>query len=86
VVTGRLVGRSCRTETRANAKRRKCTIEHPSGMLTEPGETGLNTLRFYGHLSSTKILPVGDYSVLLSATGFGQVSDTRTLKFTIVPR
>jgi extracellular elastinolytic metalloproteinase len=66
--SGRKVGRSCLTATKARAKKAKCTRYVSRGTLTVSAKLGTHKLRFQGRLSHAKTLPTGSYHVTLVAS------------------
>jgi hypothetical protein len=83
--TGRKVGRSCKTLTRANRKKHKCTIPNVRGILTVNAHAGTNKVRFQGRLSRTKKLKPGRYTLTITATdSAGNRSNAKAKSFTIV--
>jgi hypothetical protein len=85
--TGRKVGRRCKTLSRANRKKPRCTIPNVRGTLTFPSHAGTNKVRFQGRLSRTKKLKPGRYTVTITATdSAGNLSAPKSTSFTIVRR
>jgi hypothetical protein len=83
--TGRKVGKRCKTLTRANRKKRKCTIPNVHGRLTVSAHAGTNKVRFQGRLSRTKKLKPGRYTLTIGATdSAGNRSNAKSTSFTIV--
>jgi hypothetical protein len=83
-IAGRVLGGSCHALTRANRRRRKCTIARTAGTIALAAPAGLSVLRFQGVLPSGARLPTGTYTVTLVATGVDGASSTHTLTFTIL--
>jgi hypothetical protein len=54
------------------------------GVLSFPGHTGLNKVFFHGRITASKKLPLGRYTLLITASAAGQRSKSQTLRFTIV--
>ena len=63
---GRLVGKKCIRPTKANAKKKRCTITTRVGTLTRKSKTGRNTVAFSGRIGrkalATSVLPRHDHS------------------------
>jgi hypothetical protein len=84
-VGGRKVNGKCVAQTRSNRRRPGCKRTVTQGTLTFPGHSGLNRVVFQGRISRSKRLPLGPYTLRITAVGSaGQRSSTRTLNFTIV--
>jgi hypothetical protein len=82
---GRKVGRRCVAQTRANRRRPGCKRTVTQGTLTFTGHSGLNKVVFQGRISRSKRLPLGAYTLRITAlSSAGQRSSPRTLNFTIV--
>jgi hypothetical protein len=85
VCAGRKVGKRCKTLTRGNRKKPKCTIPNVRGTLTVNAHAGTNKVRFQGRLSRTKKLKPGRYTLTITATdSAGNRSNAKTVSFTIV--
>jgi hypothetical protein len=83
--TGRKVGKRCKTLTRANRKKAKCTIPNVRGTLTLNGHAGTNKVKFQGRLSRTKRLKPGPYKLTITAAdSAGNRSNAKATGFTIV--
>jgi uncharacterized repeat protein (TIGR01451 family) len=83
--TGRKVRGRCRSLTRANRRKPKCTIPNVRGVLLLAGHAGTNRLRFQGRLTRTRRLGPGTYTLTITATdSAGNRSRPRTIRFTIV--
>ena len=66
--SGRRVSGRCKARTRANRKRRRCTLwKRVSGSFTFPGKAGRNRLTFRGRVGGRK-LKVGSYRLIATAT------------------
>jgi hypothetical protein len=84
-VGGRLVKQRCVRQTKANRHHRACRLTVTEGVLTFAGHAGRNRVYFQGRVSSRKTLPVGQYTLLISATNsFKERSRTGLVSFTIV--
>jgi hypothetical protein len=84
-VGGRRVGGSCVAQTRRNRHRRSCKRTVTQGTLSFVGHSGLNRVTFQGRISRSKRLPLGAYTLRITASNAaGQRSSPRTLNFTIV--
>lgn len=81
-VTRRKVGHRCVAKTRKNAKRRSCKRTLERGALSFEGHAGSNRVVFQGRTSRSKKLPLGRYTLVITATA-GHSAST-TLTFTIV--
>jgi hypothetical protein len=82
---GRKVGRKCVAQTRRNRRRPGCKRTVTQGTLSFVGHSGLNKVAFQGRVTRSKRLPLGAYTLRISAvSSTGQRSSTRTLNFTIV--
>jgi uncharacterized repeat protein (TIGR01451 family) len=83
--TGRKVGRRCKTLTRANRRKPRCTIPNVRGTLTFNGHAGTNRIRFQGRLSRSRKLKPGRYTLTITATdSAGNRSTPKATSFTIV--
>lgn len=83
--TGRRVRGRCRSLTRANRRKPRCTIANVRGALTLTGHAGTNRVRFQGRLSRTKRLKPGAYTLTVTAAdSAGNASRPRSIHFTIV--
>ncbi len=85
---GRRVGRRCLPVSRANQRRRHCTVRLVfAGRLTVAAHAGSNRLRFQGRLSRRLTLRPAHYTLRIAATApDGSRSTPRTLGFTVLPR
>jgi hypothetical protein len=84
-VGGRKVHGRCVAETRKNRPEPGCRRALTRGTLSFPGHGGLNKVAFQGRISHLKRLPLGAYTLLITARNSGgQLSNTRSLSFTIV--
>ncbi|MGP0049304.1 MAG: hypothetical protein ACLPZR_10735 [Solirubrobacteraceae bacterium] len=82
--TGRQTRAGCLPATKRNARHKSCGISTPSGQLSVTAHPGVNTLRFDGLLSPKKRLPLGDYSVVITADSGGLPAASASLNFAIV--
>jgi hypothetical protein len=82
--TGRRVGKSCRTATRKNRNRRRCSRYVTAGTFTKSARRGLNRTAFTGRLRGRKLKP-GSYRVSAVAKDkAGGKSRPRSAAFKIV--
>jgi uncharacterized repeat protein (TIGR01451 family) len=83
---GRLVGRTCRKESRSNRRRKACTLFVKRHSFAQDGKSGANTRKWSGK-RGTKALAPGTYRATLTATDAGSLASTpRRLSFKIVKR
>jgi hypothetical protein len=83
--SGREVGHKCVPQTTANAHDRPCKLRRPEGAVSLSGHTGSDAIRFVGRLATGKLLPLGSYTVTITASvPTRQKSRPRTLAFKIV--
>jgi hypothetical protein len=84
-VGGRRVNGKCVAQTRSNRRRPSCKRTVTQGTLTFTGRSGLNKVAFQGRISRSKKLPLGAYTLQITAVNSaGKRSSPRTLNFTIV--
>jgi hypothetical protein len=84
-VGGRKVNGKCVAQTKANSRKPGCKRTVTQGTLTFVGRSGLNKVAFQGRISRSKKLPLGAYTLQITALNpAGQRSSPRTLKFTVV--
>jgi hypothetical protein len=84
-VGGRKVNRKCVAQTKANSRKPGCKRTVTQGTLTFVGRSGLNKVAFQGRISRSRKLPLGAYTLQITAVNpAGQRSSPRTLNFTIV--
>lgn len=83
--TGRRVSGKCRTPSRKNRKKRKCTLwKNVTGSFTYPGKAGKNTFTFRGRIGG-KALRTGSYRLNGTATDpANNTSTPRNKTFKIV--
>ena len=82
---GRRVNGKCVAPGARNRRRHACKRTVTRGVLVLAGHAGLGKVAFQGLITHSKRLPLGSYTLLLSAkTAAGQRSPVRTLRFTIV--
>jgi hypothetical protein len=82
---GRKVRGSCVAPSAKNRGRAHCQRTLPQGALPVAGHVGSNKVAFQGRISAAKKLKPGAYAVTIAATNsFGEVSQSRTLRFRIV--
>jgi uncharacterized delta-60 repeat protein len=83
--SGRRVNGRCVAPTAKNRRRHACQRTLTRGVLVLSGHAGLNKIAFQGRITRSKKLPLGRYTVLLSASnGARQRSAVRALRFRIV--
>jgi hypothetical protein len=84
-VGGRKVGGKCVAQTNRNRRSPSCKRTVTQGTLTFIGRSGLNKIAFQGRISRTKRLPLGAYTLQITAVNSaGKRSSPRSLNFTIV--
>jgi hypothetical protein len=84
-VGGRKVNGKCVAQTKANSRKPSCKRAVTQGTLTFTGRSGLNKVAFQGRISRTKKLPLGAYTLQITALNpAGKRSSPRTINFTIV--
>jgi hypothetical protein len=85
-VTGRLISHNCQKQTRTNRKHAHCRLTTTPGTLAHNTQPGQHSLSFQGRLSGNRHLPVGAYTLRITATNptTYQASKTESLRFTIV--
>jgi hypothetical protein len=81
---GRLVGGRCLAPTAKNVGKTKCTRLLTRGSLSFSLDKGARKLRFQGRLSKHKKLPLGHYTLVITATNAAGQRTTARLTFTIV--
>ena len=83
-LSGRSVKSHCVAVSKANRHRPACTRGRAVAILPVAGHSGVNRLVFQGHVSRSKQLAPGRYTVLITATNTaGQRSRVQSLSFTI---
>jgi PKD domain len=85
-VTGRLISHHCQKQTKTNRKRAHCRLTTTPGTLSYSTQPGHHSLSFQGRLSDKRHLPVGAYTLRITATNptTHRASNTQSLRFTIV--
>ena len=84
-VSGRRVKGKCVGQTRKNRHTSPCVRSVSRGTLVFAAHAGANKLAFQGRITRSKKLPLGRYTlVITAATGSGQRSTAARLRFTIV--
>jgi hypothetical protein len=84
-VGGRRVGGKCVAQTNGNRRRPACKRTVTQGTLTFAGRSGLNKIVFQGRISRAKKLPLGGYTLQVTAVNsVGKPSSPRSLSFSIV--
>ena len=82
---GRRVNGRCVAQTNGNRRRPSCKRTVTQGKLTFMGRSGLNRVAFQGRISRSKRLPLGAYTLQITAlNSAGKRSIPRTLSFSIV--
>ncbi len=80
---GRRVAGRCVAKTKSNARHRRCTLSR--GAISLAGHAGPNRVFFQGRLTSHKSLPLGSYTMTVTAAdAAGLRSSPQSLRFTIV--
>jgi hypothetical protein len=83
--SGRRAGGRCVPETKANRRKRACKRTLTRGTMTFTGHLGANKVSFEGRISRSKKLPLGTYTLLITATNaMGRRSLPKQLTFAIV--
>jgi hypothetical protein len=84
-VGGRKVNGKCVAQTGANRRKPGCKRTVTQGTLTFSAPAGINTVAFQGRISRSKRLPLGAYTLRVTAVNSaGQSSSPRSLNFAIV--
>jgi hypothetical protein len=82
---GRKMGGKCVAQTNRNRRSPSCKRTVTHGTLTFSGRSGLNKVAFQGRISRSKKLPLGAYTLQITAlNSAGKRSSGRSLNFTIV--
>ncbi len=82
--TGRTVGTRCRTTTKKNRSKPRCTVPGVRGRLTISGLAGTNTLTFSGKLSKVRRLALGSYRLTATAVdAAGNPASPASRRFTL---
>jgi hypothetical protein len=81
---GRRVKRSCRTPTRKNRRRRKCTRYKRFGSFAQQGVAGKNSKRFSGQIGRRRLRPGRYRATLVARDAAGNVGKPKRLSFRIV--
>jgi Divergent InlB B-repeat domain len=81
---GRVVGRRCVAQTKANAKNKRCTITTRVGTLTRKSKSGRNTIVFSGRIGRKALAPASYRATITARAGTGPTSKPRSATFTIV--
>ncbi len=82
-VAGRSVRGMCVAPTSKNRLKHACKRIVTNGTLSFAGHAGKNTVSFAGLISASKRLPLGRYTLVITASAAGQRSQPRSLSFTI---
>jgi uncharacterized repeat protein (TIGR01451 family) len=84
---GRKAGKKCVARTAKNKTKHRCTRSIRRGTLSFNAHQGTDKLRFQGRLSRKSKLPLGSYTVTITATNtVGQRSRPHSLSFTIIKK
>lgn len=84
-VSGRTVGGRCVAQAKQNRHKRSCKRTLTRGTLSFAAHAGANKLAFQGLIARSKKLPLGSYTLLITALNkAGQRSRAQVLRFTIV--
>jgi hypothetical protein len=84
-VGGRKVAGKCVAQSKKNRRKRSCKRTLTRGTLTFAAHAGANKLAFQGLIARSKKLPLGRYTLLITASNkAGQRSRAQALHFTIV--
>jgi hypothetical protein len=81
---GRAVGKKCVAQTKANAKKKRCTITRRVGTLTRKSKTGRNTIAFSGRIGHKALTRASYRATITARVGTGPTSKPRSATFTIV--
>ncbi len=81
---GRKVGTPCVAQTKGNRHRQACMRRVTAATLTFSGHTGTDEVRFEGHVSRSKKLKPGRYTLVITATNAAGQSGPLQLSFTII--
>ena len=85
LVSGRKISGKCVAQTNRNRRKRVCKRTVTRGTLSFHGHSGVNKVSFQGLISRSKRLPLGSYTLVMTASSAaGQRSTPRQLRFTIV--
>ncbi len=81
---GRRVHGKCVVQTKRNKRKPSCRrhVQRATRMLA--GHAGLNSVAFEGRLNPIVRLPLGRYTLMITATAAGKQSPSKSLSFTIV--
>ena len=84
-MSGRMVDHKCLATTPRNAGRQVCSRTVVTGALSFAGHKGMNKIGFQGLLPHSKKLPLGRYTLMITATNAaGQHSNAKSLGFVVV--
>jgi hypothetical protein len=82
---GRKVKGKCGAQTKKNRKEPSCKRTVTQGTLSFTGHGGTDNVFFQGRVSALKKLPLGRYTLVITATSSaGQRSQPQSLSFTIL--
>ncbi|HEY4894887.1 MAG TPA: hypothetical protein VII01_02250, partial [Solirubrobacteraceae bacterium] len=71
-------------QTKANAKKKRCTITTRAGTLTRNAKAGSNTIAFSGRIGRTALSAATYRATITARTVSGQKSNSRSATFTIL--
>jgi uncharacterized repeat protein (TIGR01451 family) len=83
---GRLVGRTCRKESRSNRRRKACTLFVKRHSFAQDGKLGANTRKWSGKIGTRPLKPATYRATLIAKDAGGLASTPRRLSFKIVKR
>jgi len=81
---GRIVGTKCVAQTKANAKKKHCTITTRVGTLTRKSKAGRNTIAFSGRIGRKALAPASYRATITARASTGPTSTPSSATFTIV--
>jgi hypothetical protein len=81
---GRLIGKKCVAQTKANAKKKRCTITKRAGTLTRNSKAGSNKVAFSGRIGRPALTPATYRATITARGGKGPNSKPRSAAFTVV--
>jgi streptogramin lyase len=81
---GRKAGHECVAQTKANRHKHLCKRAVTRGTLAFIAHAGTNKVAFQGRISHGKKLPLGTYTLVITAVSGGLSSSPQRLTFTIV--
>ena len=81
---GRVLGKRCVAQTKANTKHKRCTITTRVGKLTRTSKTGRNTITFSGRIGRKPLAAAAYRTTITARTGTSPTSKPRSATFTII--